>query len=102
MDKDTAKIQYYVEEAIRKMPPLDDYNEWILRGLELSDLGEEGRYFFHLLSECSAKYDFKTADEKFTELLSSTRNEKTIGSFIRHCTEVLRIPKYKYTPPQKV
>lgn len=66
----------------------DDYQDWIYCGFALAKhFGEEGRQYFHAISEHSDKYDYYRADEKYTHLLQTQTGEITIDWFY-HIIEV--------------
>jgi archaellum biogenesis ATPase FlaH len=91
---DINKIEYYVDAAI-KCRTYDDYHEWINRLIELADLGEAGRDLAHRLSATSSKYSDEDCDKTYSDILKNRRGDRTVASFVRHCTDELHIPKYK-------
>lgn len=60
----------------------DDYQDWIYCGFALVDqFQEEGRQYFHAISEHSPKYDYYLADAKYTHLLETKIGDITIDWF---------------------
>lgn len=56
----------------RKIDITKNYSDWLAIGFALAnDLGETGRKFFHKISSLYPKYNFKEANNKFTNCLSS-------------------------------
>jgi hypothetical protein len=48
----------------------EDYNDWLRVGFALAgELGEDGRTYFHRLSQMSAKYDAEECDKKYDNCL---------------------------------
>lgn len=63
------------EMVDRSVNCTEDYRDWIKVGFALaSELGESGRDKFHALSTISGKYDSKTCDKKYDNLLKSKNN----------------------------
>jgi hypothetical protein len=59
-----------------------DYNDWIKCGFALVDaFGENGREYFHKVSENNADYDYDKADAKYDHLLKSKEGDITIDWF---------------------
>ena len=63
----------------------DDYNSWYQLGMSLGTLGEEGRGYFHRLSEKSSKYDAAECDRQYDNILShyASNNHYTLGTAIK-------------------
>lgn len=58
-----------------------DYEDWIKIGLALvNKFGEQGREYFHALSQYNENYSQVKADKKYTHLLKSADNKVTIGT----------------------
>ncbi len=60
----------------------EDYHDWLTIGFAISsEFGEEGRNYFHIVSEKSSKYDKNKCDNKYNSLLKSKGGAITISSF---------------------
>lgn len=57
----------------------DGYKDWFSLACSLSSLGEEGRAYFHIISQQSKKYRANECDAKFTEAL------QTRARYPQHC-----------------
>ena len=57
------------------------YDEWMLEGFALGSLGEDGREPFHTISSMHPEYDYDKCNAKFDNILTSSRNMVSIGSF---------------------
>ena len=57
------------------------YDEWMLEGFALGSLGEDGREPFHTISSMHPEYDYDKCNAKFDNILASSRNMVSIGSF---------------------
>lgn len=59
-------------EVIRqhKIDITGSYTDWMMIGASLSSLGEDGRYYFHLVSSMSEQYSFEETERKFTNLMN--------------------------------
>ncbi|MBX3009751.1 MAG: PriCT-2 domain-containing protein [Melioribacteraceae bacterium] len=79
----------YVPKAVEFLSTkIKNYNDWVTCGFALTSLGE-GRQYFHRLSQNPNYNDTpEEVDEKFDELVESSRGEVTIASLfeiaIRH------------------
>jgi predicted P-loop ATPase len=57
-----------------------DYGNWIKIGFAIvNKFGENGRNYFHALSQYNDGYNFTKADNKYTHLLKSTNEKISIG-----------------------
>lgn len=60
----------------------EDYQDWIYCGFALVDkFGEEGRQYFHDISQYNPDYDYDQADAKYTHLLETKIGNITIDWF---------------------
>ena len=77
---DIGKI---VSQATQKGMDITDgsYAEWQRLAASLATLGEQGRDYFHALSQYNSKYDHTQADKKFDNMLNSANGNITIGTF---------------------
>lgn len=60
------------------------YEDWLAVGSALASLGEEGRYYFHLVSSMNDQYSSAETDRKFTNLLRHIKRVG-IGTFFYIC-----------------
>lgn len=58
-----------------------NYDEWVLLGFAFASLGEDGREPFHIISKFSDKYSYDECNKKFDNVLATSRNEISIGTF---------------------
>jgi predicted P-loop ATPase len=59
----------------QKIDVTADYGDWVNIGFALAGkFGENGRAYFHALSELNPEYNQRKADEKYTHLLRTNRN----------------------------
>lgn len=57
----------------------DSYDDWLRVGFALaSELGEDGRQYFHQLSEMSSKYDAQACDQKYNQCLKQNNGSVSI------------------------
>ncbi len=90
-------LEHYISELEKLDNVADNYEEWVYDvGFALATLGENGRDYFHRVSQLSTKYDSNKCDKKFDNLIKTT-NHDGIGNFIKFCKN-LGIEVYK--PPQ--
>lgn len=89
------------------------YADWIKAGQALSDLGEDGRDFFHAISSMDVRYSERQTDKKFDSFLKNTHSVG-IGTFFHICKEygifapqehhtpqMVQLPKEQEEAPQK-
>lgn len=69
------------------------YADWIKVGMALTDLGERGRRFFHIVSAQDSRYNETECDRKYTELMQHTHNVH-IGTFFHICADVGVVPQH--------
>lgn len=83
--KELDRVEFALEviEGM-KIDITSEYDDWLKIAFALSTLGETGRSLFHRVSVFNPKYDFDTADKKFSECLKNR-------SRIRSCTPFFRI-----------
>jgi len=64
----------------------DSYHDWLKIGMALvNEYGENGRTYFHQISEISAKYDQAKCDKKYDNCLRSQNGKTKIASFFYYC-----------------
>ena len=63
-----------------------NYDDWVKVGQALSDLGEDGREFFHAVSQMDGRYNEVQTDKKFNSFLGKTYSVG-IGTFFHICKE---------------
>ena len=68
------------------------YDDWLRLGFALSDLGEQGRPFFHAICQFYGNYSYQECDKKFTQLLKSRNGSITIGTFFAICEDYGIVP----------
>lgn len=64
----------------------NDYADWLKLGFSLSELGESGRTYFHVVSSQCGKYKQGQCDRKYNDCLR-TRRTCGIGYFFNRCKE---------------
>lgn len=64
----------------------NDYGDWLKLGFSLSELGENGRAYFHVVSSQCGKYRQGQCDRKYDDCLR-TRRTCGIGYFFNRCKE---------------
>lgn len=62
----------------------NDYADWLKLGFSLSELGENGRAYFHIISSQCGKYRQRQCDRKYDDCLHSRRT-CGIGYFFNQC-----------------
>lgn len=67
----------------------EGYEQWVEIGFAFASMGDEGRIYFHLVSQLNPTYDYQPCDAKFTDLLKTRNGSVTIGTFLRRCEEVM-------------
>lgn len=92
--KEAKKFQHFdqefdriIDESIAKNIDLTKtYNDWLYCGLSILDKYDEetARVYFHRLSEMHPEYDYDKAEQKFDNLLTTTRHEVPIDWFYNH------------------
>lgn len=72
-----------VEEIISKNIDIcSNYEEWRKAGFAISDqFGEDGRGYFHKISEVSGKYNFRLCDKQYTAFIKAGKSGISINSF---------------------
>ena len=84
---DEEKVERYVEEIERShLDITEGYDQWLVIGMALSNLGESGRSLFHRVSSMNPSYKPGETDKKFNDLLRTTRRVN-LGSFSHICHE---------------
>lgn len=69
----------------RRIDITGSYEEWFALGCSLAcEFGEEGREFYHIISNISNKYDSQKTDEQFNNCLKS-KYGFNIGTFFHYC-----------------
>lgn len=62
------------------------YADWVRVGMALTDLGERGRRYFHIVSAQDSRYNEAQCDRKYTDLMQHT-HAVHVGTFFRACTD---------------
>lgn len=86
-DDNTDELVYMACQEIKRrhIDMTDNYADWISIGLALASLGEDGRDYFHIVSEQNPKYNQSETDRKYDGFLRSNSGRVTIGTFIYFC-----------------
>lgn len=84
-DTDEKVFNACQEIKRRHIDMTDNYADWISIGLALASFGENGRDYFHIVSEQNTKYNQRETDRKFDGFLKSNSGRVTIGTFIHFC-----------------
>jgi predicted P-loop ATPase len=67
---------------------VDSYFDWIQIGFALAgEYGEQGRHYFHCISQQGTKYDAAKCDAKYNECLKSGKGRVRINTFFYKCKE---------------
>ncbi len=83
---DVEQLIKQLEE--RQMDITSDYGNWIKLGFAFANFrGEQGREWFHRVSQFYPTYTWEEADKKYTSLLRNERGDVTISSFFHLCKE---------------
>jgi hypothetical protein len=78
---DNIKIQQLINQiSLKKIDLVNNYNDWIKIGLALTQLGEEGRKYFHDISRQNHKYDEYSCERKYDLLMKESKNKISIGT----------------------
>lgn len=85
-DTDERVYAVCMEIARRHIDMTADYADWISIGFSLASLGEEGREYFHIVSQQSPKYNARETDKKFDGFLRSN-GRIGIGTFFHYCKQ---------------
>lgn len=65
---------------------VDDYQDWLRVAFAFTDkFGENGREYFHIVSQQGNKYDSKQCDKQYDACLTRNGNGVTIGTFYWMC-----------------
>ena len=85
---DLAKLKKAVSEIEKaRIDITDDYqDEWIEGvGLPLARMGEQGRDYFHRISQFNPGYSQHECNKKFNNLVTGQRGVKGLGSLFEIC-----------------
>lgn len=86
-DKTEAKVADCCRQiAACHIDLTNDYTDWLKLGFALSELGETGREYFHVVSSQCGKYMQGQCDRKYDACLR-TRKTCGIGYFFNRCKE---------------
>jgi len=89
---DKEKIRLNVESCLNQIKTAqiditNNYQDWFKIGAALAnEFGEEGREYFHIVSQFNSNYNHKETDDKFTDCLNGA-NKVTIRSFFHFCKQ---------------
>lgn len=62
-----------------------EYYDYLYFGFICGEFGEKGREWFHALSSFDEKYDRAYTDDKFNNVLKTTKHKWTIGTLVDIC-----------------
>lgn len=83
---DERKVQICVERILeRGIDIASTYEEWRNLAVALSNLGENGRHYYHLLSSVNPKYRVQDTNQKFDVALNEAK-PIGLGSFFYWCS----------------
>ncbi len=83
-DTDERVYMACMEIKHRHIDMTENYDDWINLGFSLASLGEEGREYFHIVSQQNPKYSQRETDRKFDGFLRG--NDRIgIGTFFHYC-----------------
>ncbi|MBW7841020.1 MAG: PriCT-2 domain-containing protein, partial [Chitinophagaceae bacterium] len=86
-DFETERIEYCINEiSARKIDITARYNDWFALGCSFASLGEQGRQYFHAVSQNYPGYDPHETDEQFTKCLK-TSSTKNLATFFAMCRD---------------
>jgi len=77
----------------------ENREHWLGIGFALSnEFGEDGREYFHQVSQYHAEYDFDESEIKYSDCLENNRHEVNMGTFFHYCKEAgIVVNGYKTT-----
>lgn len=82
------QIEHCLDELHRRQIDLTaTYADWVEIGFAFASMGEDGRGYFHQVSEMHPKYEPMECERKFTELLRSANGRVNIGTFFHRCQQ---------------
>ena len=83
-DTDERVYMACMEIKRRHIDMTENYDDWINLGFSLASLGEEGREYFHIVSQQNPKYSQRETDRKFDGFLRGN-GRIGIGTFFHYC-----------------
>lgn len=91
----TIFVQTEFDEVISQMVKkqvncVEDYRDWLSIGFGLADkFGEQGRHYFHALSQISSKYEKSMCDKQYTHCVKHRTNTSkvTIATIYYHAKQ---------------
>lgn len=83
-DTDERVYMACMEIKRRHIDMTENYDDWINLGFSLASLGEEGRKYFHIVSQQNPKYSQRETDRKFDGFLRGN-GRIGIGTFFHYC-----------------
>ncbi len=86
-DYTKRKVEFCIKEICRLSKDITDgYDNWRTIGCCLaSAFGENGRIYFHTISQYHVEYDFDNADRQYTQYLKKDGYNYNIASFFGIC-----------------
>lgn len=102
-EKDRSQVESLIEsiEADR-LDIAQEYPSWLKIGFALVDgFGEEGRVYFHRVSQFHPAYDPVTCDEQYTKCINGNRpGEVTVATFIMFARDALKARRAEKAAPK--
>ena len=83
-DTDERVYMACMEIKRRHIDMTENYDDWINLGFSLASLGEEGREYFHIVSQQNPKYSQRESDRKFDGFLRGN-GRIGLGTFFHYC-----------------
>lgn len=83
-DTDERVYMACMEIKRRHIDMTENYDDWINLGFSLASLGEEGREYFHIVSQQNPKCSQRETDRKFDGFLRGN-GRIGIGTFFHYC-----------------
>ena len=85
--EDIQKVARCVEQIVaNRIDITASYEDWISVGMSLCSLGEEGRYYFHMVSRQNEKYKYSESDRMFSYWMKNMK-QVGIGTFFFLCSQ---------------
>jgi hypothetical protein len=87
-DTDRQRVEACIQEILQQRTYIgDSYSEWYAIGCGLANtFGENGRYYFHLISQHYSGYQPTSTDKQFTACLKA-KSKATLGTFFHLCQQ---------------
>lgn len=83
-DTDERVYMACMEIKRRHIDMTENYDDWIILCFSLASMGEDGREYFHIVSQQNPKYSQRKTDRKFDGFLRGN-GRISIGTFFHYC-----------------